>query len=177
MVESLTDGSAVHWTYSLALLVLGFVLMLLEIFVIPGLNIFGITGFLVAIAGVYFAYAKLGLLAAVVVAGIGLLGTLVLVRIVLKMRGWQRLVLSSSTSRDRGYSSVKPGREALLGQRGTALTPLRPAGRAQLGEESVDVVTEGSFVERGTAVEVVRVAGNRVVVHEAIRAVDESLQS
>jgi membrane-bound serine protease (ClpP class) len=46
------------------------------------------------------------------------------------------------------------------------LTPLRPAGRAQLGERAVDVVTEGGFVERGTAVEVVRVAGNRVVVHK-----------
>ncbi|MGB1719185.1 MAG: NfeD family protein, partial [Candidatus Latescibacterota bacterium] len=51
-------------------------------------------------------------------------------------------------------------------QLGTALTPLRPAGRAQLGERAVDVVTEGGFVERGAAVEVVRVAGNRVVVHK-----------
>ena len=156
------------------LLVLGFVLMLLEVFVIPGLNIFGITGFLAAVAGVYFAYAKMGLFAAAVVASIGLLGTLILVRLVLKMRGWQRLVLSSSTSRDGGYSSAKPGRETLLGQRGTALTPLRPAGRVQLCEEAVDVVTEGGFVERGAAVEVVRVAGNRVVVHEAVQAVNDS---
>ncbi len=172
MIESLASGSAAHWAYALALLVLGFVLMLLEVFVIPGLNIFGIMGLLAAVAGVYFAYAKLGLFAAVVVAGIGLLGTLALVRTVLKMRGWQRLVLSSSTSRAGGYSSSRSGREELLGQCGQALTPLRPSGRALFGEQSVDVVTEGGFVERGMAVEVVRVAGNRVVVNEVDDPVD-----
>ena len=166
MVESLIEGNAANWGYALALLVIGFLLMRIEVFVIPGLNIFGLIGFLSAVAGVYFAYAKMGLGAAFIVAAVGLSGTVVLLRTVLKMRGWRRLVLSSATSREGGYNSALPGRDELLGQLGTALTPLRPAGRAQLGERAVDVVTEGGFVERGTAVEVVRVAGNRVVVHK-----------
>jgi len=168
MVESLLEGNAANWGYALALLVAGFSLMLIEVFVIPGLNIFGIIGFLATVAGVYFAYVKMGLWSAVIVAAIGLLGTVILIRVVLKMRGWQRLVLSSATSREGGYDSVLPGRDELLGQLGTALTPLRPAGRVQLGERTVDVVTEGGFVERGSSVEVVRVAGNRVVVHKAV---------
>ena len=42
---SFLGGEMLEWVYSLALLVLGFVLVLLEIFVIPGINIFGIVGF------------------------------------------------------------------------------------------------------------------------------------
>jgi len=168
MFESLMDGNAANWGYALALLVMGFLLMLIEVFVIPGFNVFGLVGFLSTLAGVYFAYVKIGLWSAVVVAAIGLLGTAILVRVVLKTRAWQRLVLDSATSREGGYDSVLPGRDELLGQLGTALTPLRPAGRAKLGELAVDVVTEGGFVECGTAIEVVRVAGNKVIVHEAI---------
>ena len=60
MFESLMDGNAANWGYALALLVVGFLLMLIEVFVIPGFNIFGIIGFLSTLAGVYFAYVKIG---------------------------------------------------------------------------------------------------------------------
>jgi hypothetical protein len=98
----------------------------------------------------------------------------------LKMRGWQRLVLGSKMTRDMGYNSAKTDREALLGQQGEALTPLRPAGRARLGEQTVDVVSEGGFVELGAQIEVVKVAGNRIVVRattkEPIEADEEKTE-
>ncbi len=158
-------GDVLQWAYSLALLVLGFALVLLEIFVIPGFNIFGVVGFLTTVAGVGYAYTHMGGLAAGVVAGLGLIGTAVLVRLMIKVRAWDRLVHRGGMTREQGYDSVKPGREDLLGQTGEALTTLRPAGRAQFGERVVDVVSEGGYIERGSAVEVLKVAGNRVVVH------------
>ena len=161
---SFLGGEMLEWVYSLALLVLGFVLVLLEIFVIPGINIFGIVGFLTAVAGIAYAYMNMGGLAAGVVAGLGLLGTAILVRMMLKVRAWNRLVLNDGMTRKAGYDSVKPGRGALLGQTGQAVTTLRPAGRAQFGERVVDVVSEGDYIERGEQVEVLKVAGNRVVV-------------
>ena len=63
-------GGVLDWVYSLALLVLGFALVLLEIFVIPGINIFGIVGFLTAVAGIGYAYTNMGGLAAGLVAGL-----------------------------------------------------------------------------------------------------------
>ena len=162
---SFLGGGGLDWVYSLALLVLGFALVLLEIFVIPGFNIFGIVGFLTAIAGIGYAYTNMGGLAAGVVAGLGLVGTAVMVRLMIKVRAWDRLVLSNDMTREAGFDSVAPGREDLLGQTGEALTTLRPAGRAQFGERVVDVVSVGSYIERGEQVEVLKVAGNRVVVH------------
>ena len=43
---------------------------------------------------------------------------------------------------------------------------MRPAGKAQFGEDFVDVVAEGSYVLPGTRVQVVEIEGNRVVVKE-----------
>ncbi len=167
MIASLVDGSSADWFNSLALLILGFVLVLMEIFVIPGLNIFGLIGFLAVVAGVSFAYMKMGFAAAAIIAAIGMLGTFILLRTTFKMRSWQRLVLGSKI--ESGNNSANPGREMLLGQRGEALTPLRPAGRARLHDGAVDVVSEGGFIERGAPVEVVKVAGNRVVVQMAAK--------
>lgn len=160
------DPQVLDWTYALLLLVLGFALVLLEIFVIPGFNIFGILGLGTVLVGVWYAHAALGPGAAVGVALLGLAGTFVLVRLLVRHRAWRRLVLHSETSREQGFDSAPPGLGALVGQVGRTVSPLRPGGRALFGEQTVDVVTQGGFVEAGAAVEVLSVAGNRVVVQQ-----------
>src|SRR5262249_58319810 len=55
-------------------------------------------------------------------------------------------------------------RRTLVGRTGRALTPLRPAGKAELDGARVDVVTDGDFVDAGQPVAVVRVEGMKVVV-------------
>jgi membrane-bound serine protease (ClpP class) len=53
-----------------------------------------------------------------------------------------------------------------VGRQGVAMTVLRPAGRAQIGDDFVDVVSEGPFISAGRKIEVLSVSGNRVVVRE-----------
>ena len=53
----------------------------------------------------------------------------------------------------------------MLGAIGVATTPLRPAGKVQIGDDFVDVVAE-SFIPEGTKVQVIEIEGNRVVVKE-----------
>ena len=95
-----------------------------------------------------------------------------LVWLLVRRRAWQRMVLESKTTRDQGYESSRADIDSLVGARGTALTPLRPAGRVQIGENIVDVVSEGDFVATGEEVEVLEVAGNRVVVQRFIKEDD-----
>ncbi len=53
---------------------------------------------------------------------------------------------------------------AWIGREGTAVTPLRPSGVAEIDGERVDVVTEGRFVANGERVRVLATRGNRIVV-------------
>jgi membrane-bound serine protease (ClpP class) len=61
-------------------------------------------------------------------------------------------------------------REALVdyrylnGKRGRATTPLVPAGKAQFGDDVVDVISDGELLARGTDISVVKVLGNQVYV-------------
>src|SRR5437764_1723270 len=53
------------------------------------------------------------------------------------------------------------------GTQGTAVTVLRPSGRARFADRVVDVVTEGEFIARQTPVTVIQTDGMRVVVKSA----------
>jgi membrane-bound serine protease (ClpP class) len=54
--------------------------------------------------------------------------------------------------------------EDMVGAEGTATTPLLPGGKARLGDQLFDVITDGDFVPRGAEIVIVAVRGNRVVV-------------
>jgi membrane-bound serine protease (ClpP class) len=55
----------------------------------------------------------------------------------------------------------------LRGARGVALSDLRPAGYARIGDRRVDVITAGGFIPAGTAIEIVADEGYRRVVRSA----------
>lgn len=67
-----------------------------------------------------------------------------------------------------------PESPTLVGKRGRALTPLRPSGTALVGDEPVDVVTDGTFLDAETEIEVTLVEGSRIVVR-AIESTPEGL--
>jgi membrane-bound serine protease (ClpP class) len=165
-MESLFGEAVLPWVYSVGLLVLGLALILLEIFVIPGMNIFGILGFGTVCIGVYFAYTRLGEGAAITIGLLGISGTVVLVWLMIRTRAWERIVHVGKTDRASGFDSSTGESSDLAGAVGLAMTALRPSGRARFDERIVDVVTDGGFIAAGAAVEVLEVHGNRIVVHE-----------
>ncbi|MGH7830627.1 MAG: NfeD family protein, partial [Candidatus Binatia bacterium] len=63
-----------------------------------------------------------------------------------------------------GYSSAPEGDKSWLGKGGTAVSPLRPAGIAEIEGERVDVVSDGELIDSGAPIVVTRVDGNRIVV-------------
>ncbi len=125
---------------AVALAVAGLVLLILEIFVVPGFGACGILG-IASIVGAFISL-KFGR----------------------TRRVRNRLILQDSTSTESGYVSPPVGINDLLGECGMALTDLRPSGAALLNGKRTDVLTEGSFVLRGTKVRVIKVEGSSVIV-------------
>ena len=52
----------------------------------------------------------------------------------------------------------------LEGKRGVTTTQLTPSGKARFGDDVVNVISDGLLVPRGTSIRVVQVLGNRVLV-------------
>jgi membrane-bound serine protease (ClpP class) len=78
------------------------------------------------------------------------------------------LVLERTITETAGAAQAQTGSaqglEALVGQLGEAETTLRPAGKARVAGQRLDVVTDGGFVAAGTPIEVLSVDDGRIVV-------------
>jgi membrane-bound serine protease (ClpP class) len=87
-----------------------------------------------------------------------------LLRLLPRLPFGRRLVLEAGMQTDLGYVSAPASDRQWLGRTGTALSPLRPAGIAEIDGARVDVVSDGGFIDAGTPILVTRVDGNRIVV-------------
>jgi len=170
-----------HWIVQLAgweellLVATGVILLGLELFVIPGFGVAGVGGIIALAAGLGMTLVGAGATSSVIIAAFGrvalslflaLAGGLALFRALPRLPFGRRLVLDAEMGAERGFTSP-PARDRLqLGRTGTALSPLRPAGVADIDGARVDVVSDGGFIEAGAAIEVTRVEGNRIVVRE-----------
>ena len=190
LAAPLMAGLAAWW--EIAAIVAGVLLILAEMFVIPGFGIAGISGILLLFLGLVGTFIPntpghllpatdeernaalaglatvLGAFFTVMVAGFFLsrhLGSFPIFR---------RLVLTAVVPRASEGGTLltamdpKLGGPAIsVGDIGIVEHPLRPSGKARFGEDLLDVVTDEGFINAGEKVRVVSLTGFRVVVEHA----------
>lgn len=154
----------------------GIVLIVVEIFVVPGFGVAGGLGAASLLAGTFMSLLGAFPTPGDLMGAAGIIASSILILVALAWailrhlpysRSITGIFLRSETSRETGYVSAEV-REELVGEGGVALTDLRPSGVARIGGERVDVVTEGPWIEEGTPVVVLRAEGYRHVVREAV---------
>jgi len=149
----------------IALIVVGLALVAVEVTLVPGFNVIGVLGVLGASVGVVYAFMAFGLTGGLVALAGTLVGGGGLFWMLWESGAWNRFVLTDSLRRDADADAAEDARRAhLLGREGTALTPLRPSGVAEIDGARVEVETEGSFVAAGSAVRVVAMDRRRFIV-------------
>jgi membrane-bound ClpP family serine protease len=158
--------------------------ILLELFVLPGVAIFGLGGGLMIIVSLILASQTFVLphndyqlaqlrdsLLGLIGAGVGVVLVAMLMRRYLPHTPFfSHVVLeppSDAELEDLAHREAIVDFHHLLGHQGVATTQLTPSGKARFGNELVAVTTDGEVISRGTEVLVVEVHGNRVVVQSA----------
>ena len=163
----------------------------LEIFVIPGFGVFGVSGGLLLLSSLILASQTWGNLEpnadfTTMSKTVGTLIASILSVVVMAMLMSRylphmpllnQMILSPpglNEPRDDTEPRLRPKdadgelREQLLvGEQGTAMSILRPAGKAEIAGRFLDVVSEGPYIQQGAQIEVIEVSGNRIVVREA----------
>jgi hypothetical protein len=174
---------------AILLFVLGLILIGLEIFLMPGFTVPGISGVVLIVVSLALATLErkpettqewLSFGRALGAVGLSLAGAITMALVV----AWylpsipyaNRLILKPPLEAREGYDGdevasaasegLHPDLSALLGAIGVAATALRPAGIASFGDAFVDVISEGNYIPEGTRIQVIEIEGNRVVVKE-----------
>lgn len=154
---------------------LGLLLLLVEIFVIPGFGIAGISGIVLIVGGLTLSLlgnrdfdfqqvsaADSGRAALTVLVGLGIGFALILwLSHKIGSKGPLRRVALNA---DLGEAVSSPTHQELIGKEGIAQTVLRPSGKVQIEGQIYDGISESGFVEKGEPIVVIKSENAQVYV-------------
>ncbi len=173
------EGLAAHW--EILVFVIGIILVALEIFVIPGFGVAGISGVLLIfvslvlslVNNVNFNFEGVeinGVSTAVTTVVVGTFGGFVVsLYLGSKVFGaksgmFKNMALNTVQNVSEGYVSVEISLFDLKGKTGIAQTVLRPGGKVLIEGEIYDAVAENGFIDKGENILVKKVEATQLYV-------------
>ncbi|MTI21786.1 hypothetical protein E1176_12210 [Fulvivirga sp. RKSG066] len=149
------------WFTVASLIALGIALIIVEVLFVPGTTVVGILGFVSAVVGVYLGFEYFGEEIGWWIFG----GTTVAFAASLyfgfKGGTWDKFSLKDTSEgrvNDGYWSSLK------VGDKGVALSTLRPIGKAEFNDKEYEVRSYGNYIDSTTKIEIVKIDGNRIYV-------------
>lgn len=176
LVPYYLNGLAANW--EIAVLFLGIALIALEIFVIPGFGIAGISGIICVVGALIFVMLAndsfnfdfvptAEIRQAALVVMLAMFSSILLLVFLgyrfTESKMFERVALVTEQKKADGYIATSY-KESLVGKAGIAVTILRPSGRIEIEEEIYDAYTRGEYIERGEEVMVVSQEGSSLKV-------------
>lgn len=173
------EGFAGYW--EIIAFVAGGVLLLLEIFVIPGFGVAGVSGILLIIISLVFAgidhfsfrfpdqFIQPLIRSLFLVISASLLSLLLSVWLGAKLLGSRKwaFALHAEQKSEEGYVGVDMDIAAEVGNTGIAVTDLRPAGKVKVGREIYDAVSLfGDYIPKGEKVIVKKYQAGQLYVRQ-----------
>lgn len=163
------EGLAANW--EIMVFLAGLVLIGVEVFVLPGFGVAGVSGIVLVLTGLTLSLVgNVGFDFDPVIPGrlitaaltvtlatvLGLFGSIMLARRLLESHMLSSLVLSSTQQRDQGYIGVDTAEAMLVGREGVVFSVLRPSGKVEIDGEVYDATALTGFIEKGEVVKVVK---------------------
>ncbi len=174
------EGFAENW--EIILFLVGIVLLGVEVFVIPGFGVAGISGIafvisalvlsLVGNVGFNFEFTMpseiISAFLTVILATVGgFFGSIYLAKKLLATSMMSSIVLSAVQNKEEGYVGVDTTENELVGKEGVAHTILRPAGKVIIGDDIYDATALMGYIEKGDKVVVTKYETAQLFVRKA----------
>jgi len=174
------EGLAENW--EILIFIVGIILIVLEIFVIPGFGIAGVAGISLLIIGLVlsllanvrfdFSFVAMNtILEALFIVLLSVFGAIILSFQSAKMiftNPKLGYALSTTQKHSEGYVASDSSLSNLVGNEGSAFSMLRPGGKVIIDGEVYDAICRESFIEKGSAIHVVDFNTAQLVVEKRI---------
>ncbi|MCM1521162.1 MAG: nodulation protein NfeD [Muribaculaceae bacterium] len=172
-------GIASSWI--ILIFVLGLILILLEIFVVPGFGVTGIAGIVCVCASLMLGLIENYTFTVTHTTGAAIwwsVGTflsgvflaIILIGYLTSSHGpnWVRrnVNLTTELRNSEGFIGVDMQPAGLVGLTGIAATDLRPSGKAEINGERLDAVSIDGFIHAGTEIRVMKYENAQIYVKE-----------
>jgi len=168
------DGTAQVW--EILLFLAGIVLLLLEIFVIPGFGVAGIAGIICIIAGLTFSLVSFSgtdfefnsiagdllvraFFRVMLIISISLVVLFFFGGSILNMPGFNKVILKDAQDNEKGYTIKNEALYRLIGAEGVVFNQLRPSGKVLIDNELYEAISQSSFLDKDEKIKVIGVDG------------------
>lgn len=147
--------------FVIILTLIGVVLMLCEIFLVPGVGFAGILGFIAQVGACVYAFNVFGEVAGVIVTVINVALIIGFMVVALRAKTWKRATLNTKID-----SKVMENPETMLavGDKGKTVTRLSPMGTARIEGKSYEVKSLEGMLDSGVDIEVALIEDNKIIV-------------
>lgn len=164
------EGLAANW--EILIFIAGIVLIGVEIFVLPGFGIAGVSGVILIVSGLVlsmvgnvafdFTYVKandiiFSFFIVTISTTISLFGSVYLSKKLLTETAFiGKLALNTKQNIDEGYIASDNRLNSMIGKEGIATTMLRPSGKIEIGNDILDATAEIGYIEKGEKIVVIK---------------------
>ncbi len=173
------EGLAANW--EVVVFIIGIILLALEIFVIPGFGVAGISGIIFIVGGlilslvgnVNFDFSGVEtseLTKAILTVVCSMTATVIAMMYISSKIGskgaFGKLAMQKTLDNSEGFIGVPTVQKDLIGQTGITLTVLRLSGKVILNGKIYDAVSEDGFIEKDIPVKVIRYETGQIYVEK-----------
>ena len=167
--------------WEILLFVAGLILIAMEIFVVPGFGVCGITGIIAVVVSLAFAMVDnaelfhwdgtlnlepilmpLGIV--IISSSVAIFGSVWLVKKLFETRSFDHIALRQSLTGEEGFVGVVSGLESLIGQEVTVFTDMRPSGKVRTADGRIFEASMkfGGYAVKGQTLKVVSTEQGRL---------------
>lgn len=162
------EGLASHW--EILLFIIGIILLLVEIFAIPGFGVAGVLGVLLMVTGLTFAMVesigdnpfKVDILpltkaffTVIIAFFLAMAGSIYLSRKLFTTTAFGHLALDAVQDKNKGFTSADSDYTSMVGKTGKVHSILRPSGKVMIEDEIYDATAISGFIEEGQTIQVI----------------------
>ncbi|MDZ7607012.1 MAG: NfeD family protein [Cyclobacteriaceae bacterium] len=174
------SGLAANW--EIVVFFIGVILLMVELFVIPGFGVAGISGIVLMVGSLIlvmlnndffdFTFVPSTDIAIATVTTISALMASIFLLFygsvkLTESKMFRKISLTNTQQSSEGFTSNFNNR-TYVGLKGKAYTVLRPSGKIMIEDEIKDAFTRGEYIEMGKVVEVIDESGSSLKVREVV---------
>ena len=147
----------------ITLMIIGLILILSEIFLVPGIGVAGILGILSISGSSYLVFSGFGTMAGIIVTAVNVAILVCMTVIAFRANTWKRLSLNTNIE-----SKAVADETAMVcvGDKGKAMTRLAPTGAVRFDAGKVEARAFEGMIDAGSDVEVVLIEDDKIYVKQ-----------
>ena len=148
------------------LIVFGILLLVLELFIVPGL-VAGISSVILLISGISIAFIYKGTQAGIITLLITLLAIAIVIYYAFKPKTWNKLALTEEV--ESKAFDISFFNEIERGDTGITISRMAPIGEIEVKGYVFEAISAQGFIDAGTIIEVISNNNNKIIIKSKVK--------